>query len=466
MLKQKIYIVLILVLGLAGREAIAQEAPPRETLELNFKETLEFALENNVDAKNARLEVLVSQTTVKEETAAGLPQVNGTYAFNYNPAVQVMIVPNEPPFGDPTNPSEVIPIRLGLAYSSNLGVTVTQMIFDGSFFIGLRAAKTYKSLTEYDRIKVENDVIENVKKAYFGVLVNAERIKLSESNLARIDSLLEETTAMYEAGFSEKIDVSRIKVQRNNTFSQYERSKTAYEISKQLLKIQMGLPESYDIVITETLRELNPEQELNELLNLEGMHRVEKDQLNTNIELTGLDLRNNTAQYMPTLNFSGNFTRTGGSDAFGTIFNEANWFSSSMLGVTLNIPIFDGFSKSARIQRNRIQLRQLENQKFFLDQNIELEVFQAKQNLANDIKVLKVQRESMELAQEVYDMSKIKYNEGVGSNFEVVEADSDLIEAEINYLSALYDGLISKVDLEKALGIIHEGLDKPAIPTR
>ncbi|WP_439487839.1 TolC family protein [Algoriphagus sp.] len=466
MLKQKIYIVLILVLGLAGREAIAQEAPPRETLELNFKETLEFALENNVDAKNARLEVLVSQTTVKEETAAGLPQVNGSFSFNHNPMVQVMFVPNEGFFADPDNPSDVVPLRFGVRNTSNLGVTVTQMIFDGSFFIGLRAAKTYKSLTEYDRIKVENDVIENVKKAYFGVLVNAERIKLSESNLARIDSLLEETTAMYEAGFSEKIDVSRIKVQRNNTFSQYERSKTAYEISKQLLKIQMGLPESYDIVITETLRELNPEQELNELLSLEGMHRVEKDQLNTNIELTGLDLRNNTAQYMPTLNFSGNFMRSGAGDFFQTAFDKVNWFSSSMLGVTLNIPIFDGFSKSARIQRNRIQLRQLENQKFFLDQNIELEVFQAKQNLANDIKVLKVQRESMELAQEVYDMSKIKYNEGVGSNFEVVEADSDLIEAEINYLSALYDGLISKVDLEKALGIIHEGLDKPAIPTR
>lgn len=465
MFKPKIYIV-VMALGLFGLEATAQETPPLETLQLNLKETLEFALENNVDAKNARLEVLVSQTTIKEETAAGLPQVNGSFGFNYNPAVQVMIVPNVPPFGDPSNPSEVIPIRLGLTYTSNLGVTVSQMIFDGSFFIGLRAAKTYKALTEFDRVKVENDVIESTKKAYFGVLVNAERIKLSESNLSRIDSLLQETTAMQEAGFAEKIDVSRIKVQRNNTYSQYERSKTAYEISKQLLKIQIGLPEQYDIVITETLRELNPEQELAELLALEGMHRVEMDQLNTNIELTGLDLKNNTAQYMPTLDFNGSFTRSGAGDSFQTTFESINWFGSSLLGVTLNIPIFDGFSKSARIQRNRIQLRQLENQKFFLDQNIELEIFQAKQNLSNDLKVLQVQQESMELAQEVYDMSKIKYNEGVGSNFEVVEADSDLIEAEINYLSALYDGLISKVDLEKALGIIHEGLDLPAIPNK
>lgn len=464
--KTKIYLIILMALSLMRSEAAAQEVPPVETLQLTLKETLEYALENNVDAKNARLEILVSETTIKEETAAGLPQINGSYGLNYNPLVQVMFVPNEGPFADPNNPSDVVPLRFGVRYNSSLGVTVSQMIFDGSFFIGLRAAKTYKALTEFDRTKVENDVIENIKKAYFGVLVNAERIKLSESNLSRIDSLLQETTAMQEAGFSEKIDVSRIKVQRNNTFSQYERSKTAYEISKQLLKIQMGLPEQYDIEITESLLELNPEQELADLLALEGEHRVEMDQLNTNIELTNLDLKNNTAQYMPTLDFNGSFTRSGAGDSFNTTFDSQNWFSSSMLGVTLNIPIFDGLSKSARIQRNRLQLRQLENQKFFLDQNIDLEIFQAKQNLSNDLKVLKVQRESMELAQEVYDMSKIKYNEGVGSNFEVVEADSDLVEAEINYLSALYDGLISKVDLEKALGIIHDGLAKPSLPNK
>lgn len=464
--KTKIYLIALFASILIGVHANAQEAPPSETLQLTLQETLEYALENNVEAKNARLEILISETTVKEETAAGLPQINSSFGLSYNPLVQVMFVPNEPPFGDPSNPSDVIPIRFGVAYSSNLGVTVSQMIFDGSFFIGLRAAKTFRALTEFDRVKVENDVIENIKKAYFGVLVNAERIKLSESNLARIDSLLKETTAMQEAGFSEKIDVSRIKVQRNNTYSQYERSKTAYEISKELLKLQMGLPKEYNIVLSETLRELNPEADLAELLALERERRVEMDQLNTNIELVGLDLKNNTAQYMPTLDFNGSFSRSGAGDSFQSTFDSQNWFSASMLGITLNIPIFDGLAKSARIQRNRIQLRQLENQKFYLDQNIDLEIYQAKQNLANDLKVLQVQRESLELAQEVFDMSKIKYNEGVGSNFEVVEADSDLIEAEINYLSALYDGLISKVDLERALGIIHEGLAKPSIPTK
>ncbi|PZX55910.1 outer membrane protein TolC [Algoriphagus ratkowskyi] len=458
MFKSKIYLVVI-ALSLFKLQATAQEAPPRETLQLNLKETLEYALENNVDAKNAKLELLIAETTVKEELSKGLPQINGSFNFNYNPAIQVIFLPNEPPFGDPSIDSDVIPARFGVSYQSGLGVTASQMLFDGSFFVGLRASKTLRELTEYDRIKTENDVLVNVKKAYFGVLVNKERIKLAEANLTRIDSLLDETKAIYEAGLAEKIDVSRIQVQRNNTYTQVERSRTAYEISKQLLKIQMGLPKDYDILITETLADLNPGDQLNQLLTMEGVTRVEVSQLEKNLELVGLDLRNNTVQYIPKITLNANYQRSGASNELGNIYDNRNWFSSSLLGVTMQIPIFDGFLKSARIQRNRIQLDQLNNQRYFLDDNISLEIFQAKTNLKNDLNIMNVQKENMALAQEVYDISKIKYNEGVGSNLEVVEADAALIESEINYLGALYDGLISKVDLEKALGILKEGIN-------
>jgi outer membrane protein TolC len=432
----------------------------QEVVQLNLKQALEYALENNVDAKNARLELLVAETTVKEELSKGLPQVNGSFNLNYNPQIQVVFLPNEPPFGNPDIDSDVIPARFGVSYQSGLGVTASQMIFDGSFFVGLRAAKTLRELTEYDRIKTENDVLLTVKKAYFGVLVNKERIKLAQANLSRIDSLLQETKALNEAGFTEKIDVSRIQVQRNNTYTQVERSRTAYEISKQLLKIQMGIPKEYDIMITETLAELNPEEQLAQLMTMEGMPRVEVNQLEKNLELAGLDLRNNTVQYMPKITFNANYQRSGAGNTFGQVYDSKNWFTSSLLGVNMQIPIFDGFLKSSRIQRNRIQQDQLENQRLFLDDNIALEIYQARTSLKNDLNILAVQKENMALAQEVYDISKIKYNEGVGSNLEVVEADAALIESEINYLSALYDGLIAKVDLEKALGILKFEIEK------
>jgi outer membrane protein TolC len=434
-------------------------AQAQEMAQLTLNEAILYAIENNVTTKNARLETLISKATVKETMSTGLPQINGSFNLDYNPRIPVIIVPNEPPFGDPTNPSDVIPIRLGISYSSGLGVNFSQMIFDGSFFVGLRAAQTLKQLTDFDLSKAENDVIENVKKAYFGVLVNQERIRLAQANLARTDTLLKETKALNEAGFAEKIDVSRIQVQRNNTYTQLERARTAWEVSKEILKLQLGMPMNYDILVSETLAELNPKEELLALLVEEGQNRVELDQLNTQLELTQLDLKNNTVQYMPTIDFVGNVRRSGAGNELNSVFNSSNWFGSSLLGVSMNIPIFDGLSKSARIQKNRVQINQLENQRFFLGESFKNEVNTARFNLENDLNILNVQQDNLKLAEEVYDIARIKYQEGVGSNLEVVQADSDLVTAEINYLAALYDGLISKVNLEKALGLLKADLN-------
>lgn len=451
-MRKCLFTILMVILGFSFSQA-------QEVAQLTLNESILYAIENNYVTKNARLETLISKATVKETTAQGLPQIDGSFNVDYNPKIPVVFLPNEPPFGDPSNPSDVLPARFGVSYSSGLGVTVSQMIFDGSFFIGLRAAKTLTQLTDFDLVKAENDVVENVKKAYFGVMVNQERIRLAESNLSRIDSLLKETKALNEAGFAEKIEVSRIQVQRNNAYSQVERSRTAWEISKELLKIQMGMPLTVEIHITETLQELNPREELIQLLAEEGESRVELDQLNTQIALQHYDLKYNTSQYMPTINFNGNIRRSGAGNELNTVFDKVNWFGSSLLGVSVQIPIFDGLAKSARIQKNRHTISQLENQRFYMKDSFTNEVFSAKASLKNDLNILDVQRENLELAQEVFDIAKIKYQEGVGSNLEVIDADGALTEAEINYLAALYDGLISKVNLEKALGLLKADLE-------
>ncbi|AWW29665.1 TolC family protein [Echinicola strongylocentroti] len=433
---------------------LAGRVSAQEVLEFTLEESVQYALENNADAKNALLETYASKASVGEQVAQGLPQINGSFDFTKNVSIPVMFLPNEGPFADPDNPSDVIPVQFGVNYQSGIAVTVNQMIFDGSYFVGLKAARTYRQLSEFDKEKTENDVIESVKKAFFTVLVNRERQQLAEANLARIDTLLQETTALYEEGFAEKIEVSRVKVQYNNIRTELDKINAATEISKQLLKVQMGLPMEYEIQMTESLRDLNQPQQIQDLLGNPGYRRVEMDQLQTNWELVKLDLKNNTVQYLPSLDANFTYQRNGAGQEFSTVWEGENWFTGAFVGVTLSVPIFDGLAKAKRIQQNRIQLQQIENQLDMLDDNIEVERFQARTNLQNNLKTLDVQRENMELATEVYEISRIKYSEGVGSNLEVVEADSDLVEAEINYYSALYDALISKVDLEKALGIL------------
>ncbi len=449
----KNYLLLTLFLGLSGTPVAAQQV-----VTLSLSEAVDYALENNPATKNARLELLISKATIKETFARGLPQINGAYNLDYNPKIPVVFLPNQPPFGDPSNPSDVIPARFGVSYSSGLGVTVSQMIFDGSFFVGLRASITLLELTNKDLKKAEIDVVENVKKAYFGVLVNQQRIRLAGANLSRIDTLLKETTALNEAGFVEKIDVSRVQVQRNNTFTQVQRSQTALEISKQILKLQMGIPIEYEVELVETLQDLSTKEALVQLLGEEGSDRIEIEQVATQITLVGLDLKNNVSQYMPKINFIGNARRSGAGNELDRVFNKSNWFGSSLVGVSMSVPIFDGFSKAARIQKNRVQLTQLENQRSFLKESFNSELYAAKANLRNDLNILEVQEANLQLATEVYQIARIKYKEGIGSNLEVVNADASLIEAEINYLGALYDGLISKINLEKALGVLQTDL--------
>jgi outer membrane protein len=449
----KKYLLLLALVGLSASQLAAQQL-----VELKLADALTYALENNPSAKNARLELLISKATIKETTSRGLPQINGAYNLDYNPKIPVVFLPNQPPFGDPSIPSDVIPARFGVSYSSGLGVTVSQMIFDGSFFVGLRAAKTLLDLTNQDLKKAEIDVVENVKKAYFGVLVNQQRIRLAEANLSRIDTLLKETSALQEAGFVEKLDVSRVQVQRNNSYTQLQRSQTGLDISKQILKLQMGLPMEYEIILGESLEELTPKEETLSLLGEEGTERIELGQVSTQLTLVGLDLKNNMSQYMPKIDFIGNTRRSGAGNELDRVFNKSNWFGSSLIGVSMSVPIFDGFGKAARIQKNRIQINQLENQRTFLKESFKNELYVAKANLRNDLSLLEVQEANLQLATEVYQIARIKYKEGVGSNLEVVEADAALIQAEINYLGAIYDGLISKINLEKALGLLKPDL--------
>ncbi len=442
------------ILLISGFLLLLSDLSAQEVVRLTMREALDFALENNVNAKNARLEVLISKATIKEETSKGLPQINGNVDLTYNASIPVIFVPNEGPFAQPDIDSDVLPAQFGVKFQSGVAVTLNQMIFDGSYFVGLKAAKTLKALTEYDREKTEVDVIESVKKAYLGVLVSQEQLRLADANLRRTDTLLHETKALYEAGFAEKIDVSRIQVQRNNSFTQIQKSRSAYEVNMELLKVQMGLPAGYVLDLEEDLSHMDYGSEISELLDMERGRRVEVDQVNTNLQLVQLDLKNNQVQYMPKLTANLTYQRNGAGQSLGSTYDYRNWFTGAFVTANLSIPIFDGLAKSARIQKNRVQLKQLENQRTNLEDNIEVEIFQAKSNLRNEVNNFQVQKENLELAREVYDVSKIKYSEGIGSNLEVVEADAALVEAEINYLSSLYDGLITKVDLEKALGLL------------
>ena len=419
--------------------------------EYSLDKALEYALMNNENVKNAQLSTLDAEAQVYETRADGLPQVNAGFNYTNNLFIAKSPIPNAFLTGDP-NAEGVTLVGFGAQHIGNLNVGLEQMLWDGSFFIGLKAAKVLREKVIIDEEKAELDVIEQVTKSYYLVLVNQTRIELIDTNLETLNSTLTETRALYENGFAERIDVSRLQVQVNNLMAERSGVEQAVNTSKNLLKLSMGMPVEENIQLTSALETMNFEYELSEFEDFSLNDRVEVQQLNFLKQLAELQIKNTRSQYIPKVSFNAGWGRNTGSNDFDDLLDGTQWFSNSQIGLNINIPVFDGLRKKYTVQRNRIELETLNNQYGLLTNNLRQEFLNARNILEVSLEQLEVQEANMALAQEVNEITKEKYREGVGSNLEVTNAEKDYKEAETNYLNALYNAIIAKVDLDKSLG--------------
>ncbi len=325
------------------------------------------------------------------------------------------------------------------------------MVFDGVFFVGLEAARTYQQLSTKEHIKTRIDVVEAVSKAYYNVLVNKLNLELIEKNYGRLDTLLNETKAMYASGFAERIDVSRVQVQFNNIRVNRQNTRKLLVIAEALLKFQMGMPVNTPIVLTDELSLDMFAGTNGDDFNYE--HRIEYSILQTREQLAMLDIKRTKVEYLPKLDLYANAGGIAGTGLAANLFNIGNeWFTFGVVGLRLSIPIFDGLRKHYAIQQKKAKLSQVYNSYDLLKNSIDLELGQTRVNYTNSVDYMNVQLENMKLAEDVYNVTKVKYQQGVGSNIEVINADADYKEAQVKFFTALYEALLAKVDYEKALG--------------
>lgn len=435
-----------------------------------LQQCVDYALENNPNLKNAVIETQISKANIGEVRAVGLPQINGSVNFTNNLAIQTNFITDfiSPVTYQvllqegliesvPNSDGTPIPAAFGTDYTASAGVAVSQLIFDGSYFVALKASNTYKEVAAKEQIKTRIDVIEAVQKAYYAVLVARENLELLTTNYQRLDSLLYETHALYENGFAEKIDVNRVKIEHNNIKTSLRNSTESLVTTIAFLKLQMGMPIQEPITLEGDLDAIAFEPiELN-IEDYNYNNRIEFSILNTNRQLVELDKKRYAVQYIPTISANFNAGYNSGTNTFSDLTdfgNENVWFDYSNWGISMNLPIFDGLRKSYIIQQKKLESQQLQNTQWQLENSIGLEIQSAKIDLNNAVESLETQSENKALAEEVYDITKIKYQEGIGSNLEVIEADATYKQAEINYTNALYQALVAKIELEKALGIL------------
>ncbi|KPM48746.1 TolC family protein [Jiulongibacter sediminis] len=430
------------LLLLVSFAAVSQQA-------FSLEEAVAYGLKHHADVRNAIVRKQDTELQIKEIKVAGMPQINGQFQYTYNAIVPTQLIDAQN--FDPTAPEgSVTKFKFGVPWAGQAGIAVNQLIFDATWLVGLRAQDTYRKLADQELVQSKTTVAENITKAYYSVLVAAERAKIIDLNIARLDTMEYNTTQMFNQGFVEKIDLDRIAVQKNNLKTELTKVNNLIDLSKQLLKFQMGYNVSSEIVLTDNLKD-QEEKALATIAKQEvdPENRIEYQVLKTNRQLLELNEERYLKGAIPNVFFSGSL----GAGHSNTRFNPfERWFGSSALSLGVNIPIFDSGLRKVQAERQRLNIIQMDNTAEMLRNSFNLQNDQATINMTNGLETLDVQKRNLELAEEVVRVSKIKYQQGVGSNLEVVNAENDLRQAQTNYFAALYDVLVAKVDLDKAQG--------------
>jgi outer membrane protein TolC len=474
-MKRIIHTLLVSVILPVG--SIAQNASSGS---FTLDDCIKYALENTIEVKNARVDEQIADAKVKETFGIGLPQVDGSVGLQHNQKLPRFYArystaqgfAGEDENGNPNldlpgvEPTDVVASQNFFQLPSNgsAGVTVNQLIFNSTYLVGLKAAGTYRELSQRSSEQTQIQVIENVTKAYYAVLVNNERIALFDNNIARVDSLLRTTTALNQNGFAEAIDVDRTQVTLNNLKSERLKFLNLQNLSLGLLKFQMNYPMDQDLKVAGSLSDLRVNENLfNEYQEgWDYKNRIEYRMLDTQRRLLELDIKNQQSHSWPSLVGFANLGYSTQSPDIGGLFKtETNitdngsigpdqWYSYSTFGVSLQIPIFSGLQRTYQVQQAKLALLKTENQFSSLKQGIDLSIQQNTTEYKNALETFRSQRENMELADRVARVTKIKYENGVGSNIEVTDAEASLREAQVNYYNALFDAIIAKINLDRA----------------
>lgn len=421
----------------------------------SLKESVDYAVLNHVQVKNSQIDLQNAGARINEIKAIGLPQVNASLALTNNIVLQRAFIPARL-FNPAAAEGELIAAKFGVNNAGFSSIGISQLVFDGSYLLGLKASEVYKTLSVKNVTQSKLQIAENVMKAYYGILVNEKRLAILQANVGRLDTLLKETKAMNVAGFVEKIDVQRLAVQSNNLKTELENIYRLQELSYALLKFQMAYPMDQPLRLSETLEQIELSQQL--LLDSDVPFnygsRIEYSILKTQEDLAELDLKSIKAGYLPRLLLNGNYGYNAGANGIGDLFTN-QWFDNAAVTVSIQIPIFDGFAKKYKAVQSANNLQKVRQSYDLLKSSIDLQRNQASISLKNALESLKEQKANLDLANEISRVTRVKYTQGIGSNLEVLNAETSIKESQGNYFTALYNALIAKVELAKSNGTLY-----------
>jgi outer membrane protein TolC len=423
----------------------------QENLKFSLEEAQDYAATHSYVVINSDLDIAKAQKKVWETIAMGLPQVNGTGSYMSFLNLPVSLIPGEF-FGE--EPGTYIPVKFGQDYSSDFGFSVDQLIFDGSYIVGVGSAQIYLQMARQTKEKTEIDIRNAVAQSYYMVLVARENRRVMQENLANSQKLLNDTKALFENGFVEEQDVEQMQLMVKNSENQVLKAEREIRVSEIVLKFAMGVDMETDIELTDSL-----EKHLNPLISGNGTgngfdytSHIDYRMLGTQKQISEKLLNLEKAAYLPSLDGFYNWTKTAYGNDANLFKSQVPWFKSSYVGLRLSVPIFNGGMKSAKVKQARLDLEKVANNQKLAEQNLQKDYLSAVADMENAVAQYANNVDNKELAKRIYGKTTVKYENGLSGSTELAQNESQYIQAQGAFINSVIQLLNAKINLDKAIG--------------
>lgn len=438
---------LFLLLACLGMQA--QET--KKSYSFSLQQAIEHALQYNYAAKNSGLDIEAAKKKKWETTASGLPQINAGLDYQNNFVIQQSVIPAEFLGGEP---GEFAEVAFGTRHTMLARTTLSQLIFDGSYIVALQASKTYLSFYETSKKKTDIDVREMIFNSYGNVLLAEENIKILEKNKTTLEKTLFDTEQTYKNGLIEEENVEQLKITLSSINSSLNYTKRLKDISYNMLKINLGIELNDQLTLTDQLESLTTS---NLDLALTGSTFEVQNNINyllsTNfVEQRTLEMKLEKSKFLPSLAASVNFGYNAFGDQFQFFTPNQKWLNYSNLGMSLNVPIFSSFGKTAKVQQAKIALEQAKTQLTETEQKLKLNYQNAKSDYEYSVEQYFSSKENLSLAERIEKKQQVKFTEGLSTSFDFTDAQRQLYSAQQSYLQSMIDVVNKKAALEKAIG--------------
>lgn len=435
----------------------------------SLQESIQYGVKNSNALKIQSLDVIDAKDLLTEYKSIGMPKIKAGVDYSYFVDIPTSIIPdflspalynilfdeNLLPRRDITGGSG-IPAQFGTKNILTGKLELSTLLFDGSFFVGLKAQKMY---TELINRQIGQSVVEikyQITKAYLAAQSVEANIKIIERNIGNLNKLFKEVNEIYKTGLAEKLDVDRLELSIQNLTIEKEKLERFYQITKRLLKYQMSYPLNDEIILSESFDALVNQSYLDVMdpsIQLNIQNRAEYAVLEQTRQLTEINIKRYKVSYFPSLYGFASVQRSlQRNDLFDG--DENKWFPTSIVGLNLSVPIFDGFDRKAKISKAKTLLNRTNLQISEFERGVNLAYDNAKTQYLNALNTYESRKKTLLLAEKIYNTSQIKFKEGVGSSLEVNNAERDMYSAQANVLDAQTNLINAKIDFDKVMGKI------------